>query len=255
MALLYADRVKDTSSTTGTGDFTLAGSPPTGYQSFNAAFSTTNSFAYCIEGGAEWEVGIGHLSAATTLVRDTVTGSSNAGAAVDFSAGTKNVFCTIPATYATGTKTIRKPANESRASDTTLTVDDDLQFAMFPNTSYLIELYVAYAANSGTPGIKFRYNTPTNAPQLTRATTRYHTTMGSQPFTVTYTHRYGTTTTGETLTSTGSSFGTVRMELFVTSHATLTSTFGFEWAQNTSAGAGNETVVQGGSWLRYTRLT
>jgi hypothetical protein len=97
MANLFADRVKDTTTTTGTGDITLSGSPPTGFQSFNAAFGTGTNFYYCIEGGAEWEVGIGTLSASTTLVRSVVTASSNSGAAVNFSAGTKNVFCTIAA--------------------------------------------------------------------------------------------------------------------------------------------------------------
>ena len=93
----FADRVKDTTTTTGTGDITLAGSPPTGFQSFSAAYATNVTFFYCIAGGAEWEVGRGYLSAGTTLVREVVLASSNAGAAVSFSAGTKDVFVTIPA--------------------------------------------------------------------------------------------------------------------------------------------------------------
>jgi hypothetical protein len=88
-----ADRVKDTSTTTGTGSLTLSGTAPTGFQDFNTAFGTSEPFPYVIEGGAEWEVGIGYLSASTTLVRDTVFQSSNADALVNFSAGTKNVFC------------------------------------------------------------------------------------------------------------------------------------------------------------------
>ena len=100
MATLYfADRVKDTTTTTGTGNITLAGAPPTGFQSFNTAFGTSANFYYTIEGGAEWEVGQGHLSASTTLVRDVVYASSNSNAAVNFSAGTKNVFCTIPGQF------------------------------------------------------------------------------------------------------------------------------------------------------------
>jgi hypothetical protein len=97
---LFADRVKDTTTTTGTGNITLAGSPPTGYQSFNTAFGTSVNFCYTIEGGSEWEVGMGHLSASTTLVRDLVLASSNSNALVSFSAGTKNAFCTIPAAQA-----------------------------------------------------------------------------------------------------------------------------------------------------------
>lgn len=98
---LYKDRVKDTTTTTGTGDITLSGSAPTGFQTFNTAFGTGTYFLYCIHDddtpGSEWEVGEGHLSGATTLVRDTVLASSNSDAAVNFSAGTKHVFCTFGA--------------------------------------------------------------------------------------------------------------------------------------------------------------
>lgn len=93
---LYSDRVKDSTTTTGTGSLTLSGTAPTGFESFNTAFGTNTYFFYCISssGGAEWEVGEGHLSGATTLVRDTVLQSSNSDAAVNLSAGTKDVFCT-----------------------------------------------------------------------------------------------------------------------------------------------------------------
>ena len=87
-----AERVKDSTTTTGTGDVTLSGTAPTGYQTFNAAYGTGVYFDYCIVAGSEWEVGEGRLSASTTLVRDRVRASSNAGALVSFSAGTKDVF-------------------------------------------------------------------------------------------------------------------------------------------------------------------
>lgn len=92
---MFADRVKDTSTTTGTGNFTLSGTAPTGYVSFNTAFGTNVTFDYAIvmDDESEWEVGYGYLSGTTTLVRQTVTASSNANAAVNFSAGTKNVWC------------------------------------------------------------------------------------------------------------------------------------------------------------------
>lgn len=94
------DRVKDTTTTTGTGNITLSGSAPTGYQTFANAYATGTPFMYCIEGGSEWETGIGYLSASTTLVRDTVEdGSSGLNTAVNFSAGTKNVFVSAIAHY------------------------------------------------------------------------------------------------------------------------------------------------------------
>lgn len=101
MAFVLADRVKETTATTGTGTVTLAGAA-TGYQSFSA-IGNANTTYYVIagQGTAEWEVGIGTYTAAgTTLSRTTVLSSSNAGALVRFSAGTKDVFCDYPASKA-----------------------------------------------------------------------------------------------------------------------------------------------------------
>ena len=98
MALVLADRVKETTTTTGTGTVTLLGAS-TGFQSF-AAVGNGNTTYYTIAGQttSEWEVGIGtYTSAGTTLSRDTVLASSNAGSLVTFSAGTKDVFVTYPA--------------------------------------------------------------------------------------------------------------------------------------------------------------
>lgn len=103
----FADRVKDTTTSTGTGNLTLSGTAPTGFQSFNTAFGTNTKFNYVVSssGGAEWECGVGYLSASTTLVRDTVKSSSNSGAAVNFSAGTKDVYCDLIAEQADNTNT------------------------------------------------------------------------------------------------------------------------------------------------------
>ena len=107
MALVLADRVKETTTTTGTGTVTLLGAS-TGYQSF-AAVGNANTTYYTIAGqtSSEWEVGIGtYTSSGTTLSRDTVLASSNSGSLVTFSTGTKDVFVTYPAgrsVYADGT--------------------------------------------------------------------------------------------------------------------------------------------------------
>jgi len=96
MALVVKDRVQETSTTTGTGTFTLAGAV-SGFQSFSA-IGNANTTYYAIVGGAEWEVGLGtYTLSGTTLSRDTILESSNGGTAVNFSAGTKNVFVTYPA--------------------------------------------------------------------------------------------------------------------------------------------------------------
>jgi hypothetical protein len=98
MAFVLADRVQETTTTTGTGTVTLAGAV-TGFQSF-AAVGNGNSTYYTIaaQSGSDWEVGIGtYTSSGTTLSRSTVLSSSNSGNLVNFGAGTKSVFVTLPA--------------------------------------------------------------------------------------------------------------------------------------------------------------
>jgi hypothetical protein len=99
MALVVNDRVKETSTTTGTGTFTLAGAV-LGFETFSSAIGNTNTTYYSIvnENG-EFEVGLGTVGAGT-LARTTILSSSNSDSAVNFSAGTKDVFCTLPASKA-----------------------------------------------------------------------------------------------------------------------------------------------------------
>jgi hypothetical protein len=102
MAFVLADRVKETTTTTGTGTITLLGAS-TGFQSF-AIVGNGNTTYYTIAGqtGSEWEVGIGTYSTSgTTLARTTVISNSSATqpSALSFSAGTKDVFVTYPASF------------------------------------------------------------------------------------------------------------------------------------------------------------
>lgn len=103
MTFVIADRVKETSTSTSTGDFALAGAM-TGFKTFASRCSVGDTVYYAIQGvdgtgvpTAEWECGLGTYSASNTLTRTTVTASSNADAAVSFSAGTKQVYITMPA--------------------------------------------------------------------------------------------------------------------------------------------------------------
>jgi hypothetical protein len=101
MAFAVNDRVKETSTTTGTGTFTLAGAVE-GFETFSSAIGNSNTTYYAITNQGvptEFEVGIGTVGAGT-LSRDTIISSSNSDAAVNFSAGTKDVFCTLPASKA-----------------------------------------------------------------------------------------------------------------------------------------------------------
>ena len=100
MAHVLNDRVKETTTSTGTGTVNLAGAE-TGFESFVAGIGNSNTTYYCIahQSADELEVGIGTVTDATpdTLARTTIISSSNSDSAVDFSAGTKDVFCTLPA--------------------------------------------------------------------------------------------------------------------------------------------------------------
>jgi hypothetical protein len=103
MALVLDDRVKETSTTTGTGTLNLSGAV-SGFQTFVAGVGDGNTTYYAIvnRDAAEWETGLGTVTDATTdtLARTTVIASSNSDSAVDFSAGTKDVFTTLPASKA-----------------------------------------------------------------------------------------------------------------------------------------------------------
>lgn len=92
-----ADRVKDTTSTTGTGNITLSGSPPTGYQALAACGTTGATFTYMLEGvtAGEWELGTGTITATNQFSRSPAA-SSNAGALVNFTAGA--TFAVVPHT-------------------------------------------------------------------------------------------------------------------------------------------------------------
>ena len=97
MALVVKDRVKETTTTTGTGSYTLAGAA-SGFQSFADALADGDTTWYGVEDGTYWEVGLGTWDeSAGTLARTTVYASSNSGSAVNWGAGSKNIFMTLPA--------------------------------------------------------------------------------------------------------------------------------------------------------------
>ena len=97
MTYVVGDRIKESSTTTGTGNFTLDGAVSTLFRAFSAVAVNGDQVEYLIEhqGASEWESGIGTWTTGGVLQRTVVLASSNAGALVNFSAGTKHVF--IPA--------------------------------------------------------------------------------------------------------------------------------------------------------------
>ena len=144
MALVLNDRVKETTTTTGTGTLTLGGAV-TGFETFAAGIGNSNTtyYAVTLPGTAEFEVGLGTLSSdSSTIARTTIISSSNSDSAVNFSAGTKTIFCTIPAS-----KSVFLDASGNATLGADLSVGDDLTIL-----GGLIDL----KSNSGSPSqIKF----------------------------------------------------------------------------------------------------
>ncbi len=123
MALVVNDRVRETSTTTGTGAMTLGGAEQS-FITFAAGIGNSNETYYAISlrGGAEFETGRGTLNgSSTTLTRTEVFKSSNSDNAVSFSAGTKDIFCTLPAS-----KAVFEDASSNVTVPADLTVADDL---------------------------------------------------------------------------------------------------------------------------------
>ena len=96
MAFVLSDRIKETTTTTGTGTYTLGGAT-TGFETFTANLSNGDTTYYCCTDGTDFEVGLGTFtSSGTTLARTTILSSSNSNNAVSWSSGTRNIFCTLP---------------------------------------------------------------------------------------------------------------------------------------------------------------
>ena len=139
MALVLNDRVKETTTTTGTGTVNLAGAE-TGFETFVAGIGNSNTCYYAIvhQSAAEFEVGLGTVTDASpdTLARTTVISSSNSDSAVNFSAGTKDVFCTLPASKAVF---LNSSADINLADDSKILLGagDDLQIYHDGNNSII----------------------------------------------------------------------------------------------------------------------
>ena len=124
MAFVINDRVKETTSTVGTGTVTLSGAQ-LGFQSFSSGIGSGNSTYYTIALGNQWEVGIGSLTNATTFTRDSVISSSNGNALVSFAAGSKDIFVSLPANWTPSP--VMNAQTFVNTHSTTLTQDQTLE--------------------------------------------------------------------------------------------------------------------------------
>ena len=151
MALVLNDRVKETTTTTGTGTLTLGGAV-TGFETFAAGIGNSNTtyYAVILPGSAEFEVGLGTLNSdSSTIARTTIISSSNSDNAVNFSAGTKNIFCTIPAS-----KSVFLDASGNTSVGADLSVGDDLTVEGG---------VISFRSNSGSPASLRMYCEVSNA--------------------------------------------------------------------------------------------
>jgi hypothetical protein len=97
MAFIVADRVKETTNSTGTGTYALGGATA-GFQAFSAVTSNTDTVYYAISDNINFEVGVGaYASSGNSISRTTILSSSNSGSAVNWGIGTKDIFLTYPA--------------------------------------------------------------------------------------------------------------------------------------------------------------
>lgn len=141
---LVADRVAETTTTTGTGTVTLAGAK-TGYQAFTTAFSTGAKVYYCITDNTNWEVGVGTFTTAgTTLSRDSIFASSSAGAAVNWGAGSKDVFCTAPMQSVVGA-----PRLQAKTGAYTVVASDNGSIINCTSGTFTVSLTAAATLGSG----------------------------------------------------------------------------------------------------------
>ena len=98
MALVLKNRVQETTTTTGTSNLILSGTAPTGFQTFSSVMSNGDTTYYQVTDGTDWELGVGtYASVGTSIARTTILESSNSGNAVDWGAGSKDIFMVLPA--------------------------------------------------------------------------------------------------------------------------------------------------------------
>lgn len=165
MALVIKDRVKETTTTTGTGAIALGGAA-TNFVTFSSVLSNADTTYYAIvdTSNSAFEVGLGtYASSGNTLTRTTVLASSNSGSAVNLQAGTKSIFCAFPADKAVvedadGVVSIENLQFDTNAVKSTNT-NGNIQ--LFPNGTGFTELYGN--TNAGT----IRFNCESNSHGVT----------------------------------------------------------------------------------------
>jgi hypothetical protein len=185
MALIIKDRVKEITTTTGTGDVSLAGASAT-FDTFQSVMSNGDTTFYAIvhtaSGTDEWEVGVGTWNTGNTLTRTTVYAGSNGTSAVNFSSGNKDIFMTYPASKAA-------------------VAGEDVTFADITATDITATGTVTL---SGDPTSALQAATKEYVDTIAAAGIHYHTPVRVEsPSALTATYDNGTSGVGATLTNSG----------------------------------------------------
>lgn len=265
MAFERKDRVKDTTTTTGTGTVTLTGTAPSGYRSVSAAHTDGATVRYAISMGAEWEVGEGiYTASGTTLSRASVLASSNAGALVNFSAGTKDVITTLTANEVDGL--VKGPAS---ATANSLARFDGTTGKLLKDGAVIGTDVQAYAgAIMSTPGGRLTLSsaTPIMTSDVSNSTSIYYTPYihdkvpiynGTNWIITTFTELTNTTTDN---TKNPAAVGaSSNYDLFVWSDSgTLRLGRGPAWTSDTARGTGAGTTELervNGIWMNKIAIT
>jgi hypothetical protein len=214
MALIVADRVKEVTTTTGTGTYTLGGAVD-GFQAFSAVTVDTDTVYYAITDDTDWEVGIGTIGGTqTTLARTTILSSSNSGSAVNWGAGTKNIFLTYPAekaVYEDASGNVDVPNNltvggtvdgvDIAARDADLTTTTNTANAALPKAGGTMTGNLVLNAD---PTVSLQAATKQYVDTIAAAGIHYHTPARVEaPANLPSTYDNGTSGVGATLTNSG----------------------------------------------------
>lgn len=158
---VYADRVKETTTTSGTGTVSLAGAV-SGYQSFGSAFTNGQVVGYCLVDGNNWEVGYGTWSTGNNLARTTVLASTNSNTQINLSGGTTSVFCTMPADFVTktsagkfGSQAATTPVSVTFSATPTIDCSTSNVFYMGTMTANITSLTLSNPTDGQTISIEF----------------------------------------------------------------------------------------------------
>lgn len=168
MAHIVVDGVSETTTTTGTGAITVAGAL-TGAISFSSKLAVNDTCPYEIHGidgsgnrTGEWETGLGTYSATNTITRTEVHASSNGGAAVSFSAGTKVISLAVTSDELKNMPTVVL-ASDSTNSTTTLANVTGMLFSAEASATYEVEFMGAYQTAATTTGIALALDIPSGS--------------------------------------------------------------------------------------------